>query len=286
MAWALDHSLTRPTEITRPLLEDYREYLYDLQRADGTGLEASSQHARLVALRAFFSWITKRDMILANPAADLELPRLDRKLPKPVMGVREVRRVLAQPDLSSRNGVRDRTIMEVLYSTGIRRMELCNLTLGSVDTERCVVTVRRGKGNKDRVVPVGPRALAWVSKYLDEHRQTPAEGYEDALFLTVHGRSIMPNRLTMIVREHMRAAGITDAGSCHAFRHAMATGMLDNDADIRFIQEQLGHAELSTTQIYTRVAIKKLQEVHARTHPANALDDDVDTHAPAPDRRH
>lgn len=273
VAWTLDRGITRPTEVTRPLLEDYQEDLYEHRQPDGSPLTVPSQLSRLVAVRAFFKWLAQRDMLLANPASDLELPRVKRNLPKNVMGLQEVRRVFAQPDLTSRNGVRDRTILEVLYSTGIRRMELCNLLLADVAEERGLVTVRRGKGNKDRIVPIGHRALAWIAKYLDEHRPEPAAGYEDALFLTIQGRSITTNRLTMIVREHMRAAGVVNSGSCHAFRHAMATGMLDNDADIRFIQEQLGHAELSTTQIYTRVSIKKLQEVHAATHPVNALDD-------------
>lgn len=273
VAGTLERGITRPTEVTRPMLEDYQEHLFDHRQADGSPLTAPSQLSRLVAVRAFFKWLSKCDLLLANPASELELPRVGRNLPKNVMGLAEVRRVFAQPDLTSRNGVRDRAIMEVLYSTGIRRMELCNLLLGDVTQNRGLVTVRRGKGNKDRIVPIGHRALAWIAKYVDEHRPTPADGYEDALFLTIQGRSITTNRLTMIVREHMRAAGVVNSGSCHAFRHAMATGMLDNDADIRFIQEQLGHAELSTTQIYTRVSVKKLQEVHARTHPVNALDD-------------
>ncbi len=216
----------------------------------------------------------------------MELPRVGRTLSKTIMGVAEVRRVFAQPDLTRPNGVCDRAILGVLYSTGLRRMEVCNLTLADVDRARRIVTVRRGKGNKDRVVPIGPRAVAWVAKYADEHRPTPEQEYEDVLFLTVQGRSITNNRLTMIVREYVRAAGLGHVGSCHAFRHAMATGMLKNGADIRFIQEQLGHAELSTTQIYTRVFVRKLQEVHAATHPANALDDEDELVVPTDDLRH
>lgn len=172
-------------------------------------------------------------------------------------------------------------------------MELCNLTLADIDTDRGVLTVRRGKENKDRVVPTGPRALAWISKYVDEVRPTPAKGFEQHLFLTVQGRSITANRLTMLVREHIRAADLGKSGSCHAFRHSMATGMLEGGADIRFIQAQLGHAELSTTQIYTQVSIRKLQEVHAATHPVNELDDantppdaEVRLGARTDDRRH
>jgi integrase/recombinase XerD len=228
------------------------------------------------------------DRGLDDPAADLDLPRLGRQLPKNVMKATEAQRVFDQPDVRTTTGIRDRAMLEVLYATGIRRSELCNLTLDSIDGERGVLTVRKGKGNKDRVVPILPRAIAWVERYVANIRPTPQAEFEHVLFLTVQGRSITPNRLTMIVREYIRAADTGKGGSCHAFRHSLATGMLDNGADIRHVQAQLGHADIGTTQIYTFVSVVKLQEVHARTHPLNQAerDDGHDAQVEAPVRRH
>jgi integrase/recombinase XerD len=165
-------------------------------------------------------------------------------------------------------GLRDRAILETLYSTGMRRLELTHLKLYDVDLARGTVMIRQGKGRKDRLIPIGSRACAWIQKYLDEVRpQLVIRSDERALFVTDYGEPFERNRLSDLVKKYMRHAGIAH-GSCHALRHACATHMLENGADIRFIQALLGHAELSTTQIYTQVAIGKLKEIHAATHPA------------------
>lgn len=271
--WAEDNGVTKAGDVTKAFLEAYQERVYEHRKRDGSRLAASSQVSRLVPIRAFFSWACRKDLLLANPAADLDMPRVGRHLPRNLMSPADIRKVFAQPNLTTRNGVRDRAILEVLYSTGIRRMELCRLKLHSIDADRGVVFVYKGKGSKDRYVPVGDRAVMWAKLYVDEHRPAPAEGFEDTLFLTVQGRRVTENRLTMIVREYIRAADIGKTGSCHLFRHSMATGMLDGRADIRHIQAQLGHADLSTTQIYTHVAVGKLKEVHAATHPINLVEE-------------
>ncbi len=272
--WAEAMGVTQPLEVSRSTLEEYQEYLYDYRQKNGDTLAPTSQHRRLVAPRQFFRWMTRKEHIPANPAADLDLPKQGRPLPRNVMNAEEAQRVFEQPDLRKKTGIRDRAILEVLYATGIRRFELCNLTLNSIDAERGVLTVRKGKGNKDRVVPILPRAIAWVERYVSDIRPDPMPEFEDVLFLTIQGRSITPNRLTMIVREYIRAADTGKGGSCHAFRHSLATGMLDNGADIRHVQEQLGHADISTTQIYTHVSVAKLQEVYVKTHPLNQGEDD------------
>jgi len=150
----------------------------------------------------------------------------------------------------------------------MRRSELARLTLYDLDPERGTVMVRMGKGRKDRLIPVGERACAWVRRYLDDVRPLLAVGEDrQTLFLTDYGEPFENNRLSDMVKRHMQHAGIRHGG-CHAFRHAMATHMLENGADIRYIQAILGHSELSTTQIYTHVAIGQLQAVHTLTHPA------------------
>jgi integrase/recombinase XerD len=168
-------------------------------------------------------------------------------------------------------GVRDRAILETLYSTGMRRRELIGLQLFDLDRERGTVMIRQGKGKKDRMIPIGERALTWIDRYQHEVRPGLVVGRDPAvlstLFLTHLGEPFTPNRLTQLVRGYIQAADLGKSGSCHLFRHTMATLMLENGADIRYIQAMLGHAELSTTQIYTQVSIRKLKEIHTATHP-------------------
>ena len=179
-----------------------------------------------------------------------------------------------------------RAMLEVLYSTGIRRFELAGVKLFDVDVERGALMVRQGKGAKDRLVPVGERACAWVDKYLREVRPDLATGADDyRLFLDDDGRGFTPERIGDLVRRQLTAAGIEHAGACHLFRVACATHMLENGADIRFIQSLLGHAKLDTTQIYTLVSLAKLKEVHNATHPAR-LHRPADANTAPPSRDH
>jgi integrase/recombinase XerD len=151
-------------------------------------------------------------------------------------------------------------------------MELIGLHLFDLDAERGVVMVRQGKGKKDRMIPIGARALAWIAKYRDDVRPELACGADDGtLFLTTLGEPFERNRMTQLVRGYVDAADTGKTGSCHLFRHTMATLMLENGADIRFIQAMLGHAELSTTQIYTQVSIRKLKDIHTATHPGRPI---------------
>ena len=270
MLWAEERSLTRPEQITKQILERYQRWLYNYRDAKtGKKLSFRSQHARLLPLRAFFKWLCRRDLLPANPAADLDLPKLEKRLPKHILNMREAELVLAQADVSTAMGLRDRAILETFYSTALRRMEIANLKLYDLDADRMLVFVRLGKGKKDRVVPIGERALAWTNKYLEEARPgLSCSQSAESLFLTNLGEAFTPNRLTQMVRDYVNAADMGKTGSCHLFRHACATHMHENGADIRMIQALLGHAKLETTQIYTHLSIKQLQEVHAATHPA------------------
>jgi integrase/recombinase XerD len=159
--------------------------------------------------------------------------------------------------------------LETFYSTGMRRMELLGLKLYDLDQERGTIFIRQGKGKKDRMIPLGERAFVWVRKYLDDARPTLSLTPDDGtVFLTNAGLAFEANRLTQLVRDYVDLAEIGKTGSCHLFRHTCATLMLEGGADIRFIQQMLGHAKLETTQIYTQVSIRQLKEVHTRTHPA------------------
>jgi integrase/recombinase XerD len=269
LAWCHDRGITEPTEVTRPILEHYQRYLFHYRQKNGRPLSFRSQHTRLVPIRVWFRWLARQHHILHNPASELELPRLEHRLPKAILTVGEMEQVLAQPDIRDPLGLRDRALMETLYSTGMRRLELANLKLYDLDTERGTVTIRQGKGKKDRMIPIGERAAAWVEKYVREARpKLVVEPDDHTVFLSNAGEPFCLDHLSDLVREHVDAANIGKRGACHMFRHVMATLMLDNGADIRYIQEMLGHADLKTTQIYTQVSIRQLKRIHAATHPA------------------
>ena len=267
--WCDDRGLDQPQDITRPILERYRRHVYYYRKKDGKPLSIATQCQRLSPIKAFFQWLTKENHILYNPASELELPRQPKKLPQHILSIEEVEQVLDQASLHGELGIRDRAIIETLYSSGIRRMEAVNLKLYDIDLNHGTLMVRQGKGRKDRLVPLGERACAWLTRYIDDVRQTfVVEPDDGTLFLTEYGQPMIKNRLSDTVKKHIDAAGIMKPGACHLFRHAMATHMLENGADIRFIQMMLGHSSLSTTEIYTQVSIKKLKAIHAATHPA------------------
>ena len=272
IVWADARSVTHPQHVTRSVLERYQRWLYCYRKKDGAPLAVASQRSKLVPLRGFFKWLTRSGELEANPASEIELPRRIRRLPACVLSADEVERVLAGADLGSAIGLRDRAMMEVLYATGMRRSELAHLEIADLDPERSVVLIRLGKGNKDRMIPLGERALYWVTRYLEESRpQFAWNAQELTLFLGAYGEALSPTWLSTTVAQYVERAEIGKHGGCHLFRHTMATLMLEGGADIRFIQAMLGHAELSTTQIYTQVAIRQLQQVHASTHPGVQL---------------
>ncbi len=266
--WCVDRGLDRPQDITRPVLDRYRRHLFQARKSNGAPLSFATQHARLVGIKGFFRWLTRENHVLYNPASEMEMPRLHRRLPRNILTVQEVEQILAQTAVYGDIGVRDRAILETLYSTGIRRTEAVNLTIYDVDIPNGTVLIREGKGRKDRLIPIGERACRWIEKYRESVRPHYVHEPDDGtLFLTEYGEPLHNNRLSDAVRKLIKAAGVTKPGSCHLFRHTMATEMLDNGADIRYVQAMLGHSQLSTTEIYTHVAIRKLKEIHAATHP-------------------
>ncbi len=265
--WCDERGLQHPSDITRPILQRYQGYLYHYRKANGQPLSFNTQATRLLPIVAFFKWAARENHILYNPASELVLPKPPRQLPRHLLSVAEVEAVLNQADIETPSGIRNRAMLETLYSSGVRRSELAQLNLYDIDTARGTVMVRQGKGRRDRLVPLGARACAWIERYLQEVRPLLTTGIErQTLFVTDYGEAFEHNRLSDMVKRHMLYAG--HKGGCHAFRHACATHMLENGADIRYIQAILGHSELSTTQIYTHVAIGKLKAVHELTHPA------------------
>jgi integrase/recombinase XerD len=273
IVWASEHGLNYASDITRPILERYQRHLYQYRKKNGEPLSPRTQRTALQPVQVWFKWLTQQNLILANPAADLELPRLEKRLPRTILSVEQVEDVLNHCDLTTAQGIRDRTLMELLWSTGIRRGEVSALDLYSVDGSRNILTIVQGKGKQDRVIPVGERALWWLQRYLSHVRPEILVSPEcKALFLAMDGvAGLTANGITHAVVPYLRAAGI-EKGSCHLFRHAMATQMLENGADLRWIQAMLGHRSVESTQIYTQVSIRALQAVHASTHPAEQSD--------------
>jgi integrase/recombinase XerD len=271
LKWAAERGLTEPIEITRPVLERYQRYLFHYRKKDGTPLSFSSQHGRLVPLRVWFKWMTRQNYILHNPASELELPRLGFHLPQ-VLTEQEAELVLQQPNVADPTGMRDRAILETLYSTGMRRIELKQIKLPELDRSNGLVTIREGKGRKDRVIPIGERAVAWIEKYLNEVRaHLVIEPDDGTVFLTSTGEPFHPNHLSAMARSYVEQAQIGKGGACHLLRHTAATLMLEGGADIRFIQQMLGHDRLTSTQIYTHVSVRMLKQIHGATHPGAHL---------------
>jgi len=277
-SWCLERGITRPGEVTKPVLERYQRHLYYYRTADDKPLSFRSQYAHLSHVKAWYKWLARENRVLFNPASELDLPKVGRRLPKAILSAKEVDTIMAQPDLKDPHGIRDRAILEVFYSCGIRRKELSELKLYDVDAERRTLMVRQGKGKKDRLIPIGKRALQWIAVYLETARPLLlCNGNDQTLFLSNVGTALEPDSLTEYVRHYIDKADIGKRGSCHLFRHTMATLMLENGADIRYIQAMLGHAQLSTTEIYTQVSIKKLQQIHGLTHPADNPKPDEET---------
>jgi integrase/recombinase XerD len=266
--WADERGLADPREITRPMLERYQRFLFYWRKEDGAPLTVGMQHQYLVALKTWFRWMSREHHILANPAADLDLPKPSKRLPRSTPTVQEVEAILAQAEHDNPQGLRDRVLLEVLYATGLRRLEVAGLGVYDADLVRGVLWVRHGKGGRQRVVPLGDRAVAWLEKYLTEARPQLLLTDTPALFLNDYGEGVHADFVSNKVKRYMEFAGVHKVGSAHLLRHACATHMLEGGADIRYIQEMLGHANIETTQIYTHVSIDKLLAVHAATHPS------------------
>lgn len=268
IVWCDERGLSKPPDITKQVLERYQRHIFYYRKPDGQPLTLSSQKGCLAPLKTLFKWLARENHILYNPASEMELPRDGKRLPRSILSIPEVESILTEANVTTPSGLRDRALLELLYSTAIRRNEAARLAAYDIDFDRRLVTVREGKGRKDRVVPAGERALAWLNKYLLEARPQLMTFDHDRLFVTDYGEAVTAVYVAQRVRKYMDFAGINKPGSTHLLRHACATHMLEGGADIRFLQALLGHSQLNTTEIYTHVSIEKLQAIHAATHPA------------------
>lgn len=256
--------------VDRRGLHQYLAWLCAAPSRNGEPLCVNSRQRRLWAVQGLFRFLHGEGFLPSDPAADLERPRYRRPLPRAILTPGQVLALLEAPDTGSPLGIRDRAILELLYATGIRNAELLTLKLGDVSLENRQILVA-GKGGRERAVPLGWVSQAWLLKYLRDARPLLAvRGSPGNVFLTRRGRAFARANLCQMVRKRAKEAGLPSFVTPHALRHTCATHLLQAGADIRFIQELLGHASLSTTQIYTHVDITDLKRVHAAFHPREA----------------
>lgn len=260
--------ITTLAQLTGETLAAYQVALLSHEKSDGSLLSIKTQHGRLVALKSFFRFLAEEGKLLLNPAAGLRLPKVRRPLPQPLLTPKEAIRFLESVGTATPLGLRDRAIVEVFYATGIRNAELRALETADFDPASATLTIRGGKGDKDRVVPMGPIAAAIVSDYIASARPKLTGGSSvPNLFVSKRGRPLWGANLAEIVARAAAGSGLGKPVRPHRLRHACATHMLRGGADIRHIQKLLGHASLASTQIYTQVEISDLKAVHRRFHP-------------------
>lgn len=231
------------------------------------GLAAATIARKLAAIKAFYRFMTAEGYMDANPAEVVEAGTKGIKLPR-VLSEDEVVLLLNQPDITTAEGFRDRTMLEVLYATGMRVSELINLTLERVDLNMKYI-IAFGKGSKERIVPLGSVAAEFLQQYLEKVRPklTHADRNTNIVFLAFGGHELTRQRFWQIIRAYGRKANINKALTPHILRHSFATHLLDNGADLRSVQELLGHSDISTTQIYTHLTNKRLRDIYAKAHP-------------------
>lgn len=249
------------TELTASIVRDH------LERMHAEGLSAGSRMRALRTISSFGSWLVREGHVAANPCVEIDAPRLQRRLP-PVLSIEDVGRLIEAPDVATRLGLRDRAMLEVLYSTGMRVSELAGLLVLDLRlSDGCALA--RGKGGKERLVMLGEPAIAWLLRYLGEVRPE-WEGRRDdrgAVFLSQQGRPMTRQAIWYRIRACAHAAGLEERISAHLIRHSFATHMLEGGADLRLVQELLGHSQADSTAIYTRVAKGRVAEIVELRHP-------------------
>jgi integrase/recombinase XerD len=260
MAFARGHAINSVGETTQGLIKAF------LQEERQNALSSATVSRRIAALRAFFSFLQEEKLIAANPAETISSSRKSLHLPK-ILSAAEIDALLRQPEATSAEGMRDRAMLEMLYATGMRVSELTGLNYENVNAEASYI-VCFGKRAKERLVPMGEKARSCLRGYLDCARPLLAKGKsEAALFLNANGRRLTRQGLWLILKKCAKRAGITKELTPHTLRHSFATHLLENGADLRVVQEMLGHADISTTQIYTHLTKKHLRDIYDRTHP-------------------
>ncbi len=246
-------------KVSRLYLRDFLRYLSDNDRNNRTLARKAT------TIKNFFQFCEKNKYCSKNPASKLHIPKFEKKLPK-CFSEKEMEELLNIPDLSSKFGIRNRAIMELIYSSGLRISEIANCKIGQIDlTEKQIRII--GKGNKERIVPLSSKAKITIRNYTKTRPQFTSRFSDETFFLSKSGRPLSPNEIREILSRYLNLVAKTKGYSPHTIRHSFATHLLARGADLRAIQEMLGHANLSTTELYTHLTIKDLKKVYEQAHP-------------------
>lgn len=262
--------IAKISDVTTQVLNDYSLWLRE-RKEDGKSSSVLHIKHRLIGVRQFFSWLTKEMEILYNPAEDLELPKTPQNLPKTIITQAEAQRLLDAPDLTSPVGYRDKALLELVYATGIRTMELFNLKVEHVDLKVRTLFVKQGKGNKDRIIPLPVTTVSYLKEYMEKIRPRFAQGMRNGddgtLFINYTGGKLDMSRVSEIFHRNEKLANLDKHITPMTLRHSIASHLLENGMDIRYIQEFLGHEKLSTTQGYAKVTLSGLRKMYNKHHP-------------------
>lgn len=269
LRWCRKRDVVDPEWISVGLIEEWRRWLDEYRTRWNRPLSDSTRVGLVAAVRTFLEFLRESHVLDSNPLAFHASRRPPAQSLPHVLDEDQVAAVLAAPKVADLLGIRDRAILELFYSSGLRRTEMSQLEVGDLQLKRGVVRVRHGKGGKARMVPIGRVARFWLKRYLKEARPkfvVEGEG-SSAVFLTGYGSGFAPGSLGLLVRHYFERVGLEVPGACHLLRHACATHMLDHGSDLRTIQSLLGHSRLDTTEIYTHVTTERMQGVHRDCHP-------------------
>lgn len=276
LSFAQSQGITDIKGIDLQTLESYKLHLCK------QNLTSTTIHGRLITVRQLFRYLTKKEVIYSNPGDEMIMPKDKRTLPQGILTVKEMTKLLKTPDIRTDLGYRDRTIMELFYSTGIRAGELMRLKISDLNLEKKLLRISKGKGQKDRYLPLNTPVCRFLTRYLEKirprfqeiprpsgnHWESRSKTGGDVLFLTVYGGAITSSWLDQVIIKYLKKAEITkEVQPCHCFRHSVATHLLESGMDVRYVQAFLGHENIQTTQRYTHIAKEQLKQLLDKYHP-------------------
>ncbi len=262
-------SITDVKTVDRNVIEKYAASLYDYRNENEEPYKVGTISTRIRAIKRFFEFLTTINEIFIDPTEFIKEPKSERGLPKEILTAKEVKKLLDQPNQGTLIGIRDRTVLELFYSTGIRLDELTKLTIYDVDLEGKYLRINKGKGAKDRVVPLGKHAVRFLREYISKVRtkHTRHNRAQRLLFVNYYGNPLNRQVISIMIHACALEAGIKKKVTAHTFRHTFATELIKNGADITAVQKMMGHAYLRTTQIYIRLAGVDVKKDHKKCHP-------------------
>jgi integrase/recombinase XerD len=259
------------TKVTKDIIHDYQDYLSCYKTKKGKHLASATQYNKLTAVKNLFVFLEDEDYILKNPAYNLRLPKIKKGLPRNILTIEEVMLILKSIKLNTLLNIRNKAILETFYACGLRPFELCNLRIPDIDLKQQILTIIRGKGGKHRMVPIGQYCSEYIGLYLEKSRKYLLKGIHDDpgfLFLSNKGQKLNGTDLNKnIMHQVTRGLDIKKHVTCYTFRHCCGSHLVQNNVDIKFVADLLGHSSVRTTQVYTHLNIKDLQKMHSLCHP-------------------